>query len=154
MQHQFKSQRQRDLKKQHSHFVFELLDPFDNTWNEFNVLAFDSSNIQVSLCFVVDDKQVEPTEVATFRIEDANSNGASYFIGFPDLFWVSILDDDASASTNLNIQNAINLYPVVSSSFITLSTGLQDLEIKSVYFYSSEGKYENTIQLIALAKPL
>jgi hypothetical protein len=127
---------------------FNVPDPSFNPDNEFEIPTFSSSDIQVELCEVYDDNEVEPTEVITFTLE-ANYGGQYVYIGFPEVIYVSILNDDSQNTSNFNIklQKEVNLYPTVSNDLITLTSDISDLNFESIYSFSTDGKHKNQIRL-------
>jgi len=125
---------------------FDVPDPLFNPNNEFEIPAFSSSNIQVEVCEVFDDSTPENHETATFRIEYGNTGSQTVFIGFPEVFWVGIIDDDGTSTVDLYLQNKVTLFPTVSNDIISLTTEIPNLKFEGVYSFSVEGKHENYVQ--------
>jgi hypothetical protein len=125
---------------------FDVPDPFFNPNNEFEIPAFNSSDILVEVCEVFDDTTPENHETATFRIEYGNTGSQTVFIGFPEVFWVGIIDDDGTSTVDLYLQNKVTLFPTVSNDIINLTTEIPNLKFEGFYSFSVEGKHENYVQ--------
>ena len=125
---------------------FEVPDPFSNSNNEFIIQSFSSADIQVPVCEVFDDFDIEPNEGVAFRLNFGNTGSQTVFIGFPEEFWVSILNDDGTSTTDLNLQKQVRLFPTVSNDFINLTSEATSLKFEGVYTFSVDGKHEKLIQ--------
>lgn len=125
---------------------YEVPDPFFNPNNEFDIFANNSSDIQVEVCEVFDDSTPENHETATFRIDFGNTGSQTVFIGFPEVFWVGIIDDDGTSTIDLELQNKVTLFPTVSNDFINLTSEIPNLAFEGVYTFSVEGKHEKYFQ--------
>lgn len=126
---------------------FEVPSPFTDPYNEFTIPAFSSSDIQVPVCEVFDDSTPENHETATFRIDYGNTGSQTVFIGFPEVFWVGIIDDDGTSTIDLELQNKVTLFPTVSNHFINLTSEIPNLTFKGVYTFSVEGKHEKYLRI-------
>jgi hypothetical protein len=125
---------------------FEVPDPFGNPNNEFDIPAFSSADIQVPVCEVFDDNDIEPNEGAAFRLNLGNTGSQTVFIGFPEEFWVGILNDDGTSTIDLNLQKQVTLFPTVSNNLINLTSEIPNLKFEGVYTFSVDGKHEKLFQ--------
>ncbi len=121
---------------------FDVPDPFGNQNNEFLISPSSPSGIFVDLCEVFDDSESEPTEVATFKLEVVDDPNFEVFIGFPELFWVSILDDEPNAVVDIGLQKQVTLFPTIAQNTITISSSLDGFKINGLYLYSPNGQEE------------